>query len=115
MRNTQLPQAFAPEGRPSSNDPENVVLYRRNPAIPHASLSSDELALLDAAQGMYYGLNGPATRIWELLEKPRSLGDICQVLLAEFEVDPAECERDTRDLIARLQAVALVGGTGKGD
>ena len=111
MRNTQLPQALVPQGRPSSNDPD-VVLYRRNPAIPQASLSSDEMALLDAAQGMYYGLNGPATRIWELLEKPRSLGDICQVLLAEFEVDPADCERDTRDFIARLQAVALVVGTG---
>ena len=85
--------------------------YVRNPAILAASLGADELALLDAARGKYFGLNSPGSRIWELLETPRTIGDLCETLIVEFAVDPAECAQDTRELIAEMVEATIVLGT----
>lgn len=82
--------------------------YVRNPSIFDASLGPDETALLSAAQGRYYSLNGPAGRIWDLLAAPMSVSEICGVLLEEFDVDPDHCRRDTTELIAELVSDELV-------
>jgi hypothetical protein len=91
-----------------SDDRGLGLQYVRDPAVLGASLGGEEMALLGAAQGKYYGLNGPATRIWELLEQPRTIGEICEILMGEFDVEPAQCERDTRELIAGLAEERLV-------
>jgi Coenzyme PQQ synthesis protein D (PqqD) len=59
------------------------------------------MALLSVARVKYYGRNGAAARIWELLETPRTVASTCEALIAEFDVEPAECERDTRELTPR--------------
>jgi hypothetical protein len=93
----------------SSEQPE--PRYSRLPGVLSAKLGEDELALLGASQGKYYGLNATATRIWELLETPRTLRELCDLLVSEFDVDRAECERETSDLIAELTAEGLVAIT----
>lgn len=90
----------------ASGAPE--LRYVRNPAILAASLGADELALLDAARGKYFGLNSPGMRIWELLETPKTLGELCETLVGEFAVDPAACARDTRELLAEMSAERIV-------
>jgi hypothetical protein len=42
--------------------------------------------------GRYYGLNAVGRRIWELLEKPMTVAEICARLCEEFEVDAQSCE-----------------------
>lgn len=87
---------------------ELKLIYARNSQIVSASLGIDEMALLSVARGKYYGLNGPATRIWEILDKPRTASEVCRALLAEFDVDPEICRLDTRDLLEELVAEGLV-------
>ena len=84
------------------------VRHVRNPHVLGASLNADEVVLLSVARAKYYGLNGPAARIWELLETPRTVAAICEALIAEFDVEPAECERETRELIAEMKVEGLV-------
>jgi hypothetical protein len=53
-----------------------------------------ETALMSVDQGKYYGLDPIGSRIWALLEEARPVVDLCALLLAEFEVEPARCQQD---------------------
>jgi hypothetical protein len=64
---------------------------------------ADETVVLDLGAGMYYGLDVVGTRIWSLIQEPRSVDAVRAVLLAEYAVDPKRCERE---LVAFLQELA---------
>ncbi len=74
----------------------------------------EESVLLDADSGTYYGLNAVGTRVWKLIQEPRSLVEVRDVLVLEFDVDPELCERDLHNLadelvrrgLAEMQSVA---------
>lgn len=67
-----------------------------------------EAVILDIDSGNYYGLDGVGARVWELLERPRTLGEICDVVLDEYEVSREVAESDIRGLIAELGEKGLV-------
>jgi hypothetical protein len=68
----------------------------------------NEVVMLSIAQGTCYGLNLVGSRIWSLLAKPTRIGDLCATLLAEYEVDPRDCERQVLDLLEELRAEGLI-------
>jgi hypothetical protein len=55
-----------------------------------------------------YTLNEVAARIWELLDGERDIGTICHMIVAEFEVDPAEVETDVVEFIQQLAHAGVV-------
>ncbi len=65
----------------------------------------DESVILSVNDGMYYGLDALGTLIWGLLERPRGVSEVCEIIREKYEVDPLECEQAVlallRDLIAR--------------
>ena len=67
-----------------------------------------ELAILNTRTGTYYGLNEMASHVWELLGKTRTLKDICESILDEYAVEPAQCEQDVLNLITELAQHELV-------
>ena len=67
-----------------------------------------ELVALHVDNGTCYGFNGTATRIWGLIEQPRRLSELKEELLREFDVDPATCEAQLRELLDELAADGLV-------
>jgi hypothetical protein len=69
---------------------------------------ADEAVILDFNAGIYYGLNPVAARVWTLIQEPRTVAEIRDALLAEFEVDADRCERDLRELLHDLRAKDLV-------
>lgn len=73
-----------------------------------AGLGSGKAALLGGDMSNYYGVEGPGLRIWELLAAETSIGDICGRLVEEYDVERADCERETIAFIAGLVAEALV-------
>lgn len=75
--------------------------------VIHSNLA-DEVVLLDLKSGVYHGLEAVGARIWELLSEPVSVRQVRDTLLAEYEVDPAECEQDLLQLIAELRNHGLV-------
>ncbi len=77
--------------------------------VARDQVSSDlggETAILNFRTGTYYGLNAVGVRIWDLIQEPRSVGDIRDVLVNEYEVEPGRCESD---LVALLQLLAEEG------
>jgi len=86
--------------------PDSIII--RTSQLPAAELGPDDTVLLDAERGVYYGLEGPARQIWDKLNQETTLHDICQALGEEYDVEPEQCESDTRDFIVELIENGLV-------
>jgi hypothetical protein len=68
----------------------------------------DETVILDLASGTYYGLDPVGARIWQLMAEGQSLAQVCEVMLAEYEVSRDDIERDVLALVQTLLARQLV-------
>ena len=60
--------------------------------ILHAPVGAEETVMMNVTAGRYHGLNAAASRIWELLETPKTIAQICAQICEEFEVDAQTCE-----------------------
>lgn len=67
-----------------------------------------EAVILSMSSGLYHGLNSVGTRIWKLLQRPRTVGAIRDELLAAYEVDPATCLADLLRLLEELREAELI-------
>ena len=68
----------------------------------------DDLVLFDVPNGKFYGLDNIATRVWELVEQPVPVRQVCAQLMAEFDVDEQTCESDTLELMETLCDAKLI-------
>ena len=66
------------------------------------------VVMMSIEQEMYFGLEGTAGRIWELLSAPQSIESICQQLTQEFDIETASCEADVRGFLSQLLEEGLV-------
>ncbi|MCH6258786.1 PqqD family peptide modification chaperone [Puniceicoccaceae bacterium K14] len=82
-----------------SLDPETIVV--RSTEILGSEIE-EQTVMMDVKNGNYYGLGETGSRIWQLIEKPISIAVLCDMLVGEFSVDPAQCLSDTVDFIATL-------------
>ena len=55
-----------------------------------------------------YSFNGTGTLIWKLLESPKTVSEIATVVAREYEVEPAQAERDVTSFVEEMKAVGLV-------
>ena len=67
-----------------------------------------EAVLLHMDQGIYYGLNSVASRVWQLVQTPREIAAIVSQVQLEFDVERERCAQDVRELVARLAQAQLV-------
>lgn len=67
-----------------------------------------ELVGLHIDNGYCYGFNPTATRIWALIETPKSVTQLCDELSEEFEVSPEDARPDVVALLEQLQREKLV-------
>ncbi|MBZ5696732.1 MAG: PqqD family peptide modification chaperone [Acidobacteriia bacterium] len=68
----------------------------------------EEAAILNLKNTVYYGLNPVGARVWSLLQQPRSIGELRDALLDEYDVETERCERDLLDLLENLRAEGLI-------
>jgi hypothetical protein len=68
----------------------------------------DELVMMDIDQGKYFSLNPVATRVWDLLEMPLSVDDLCLLLVDEYEVEPGQCRDEVEEHLAEMVKTGLV-------
>jgi hypothetical protein len=73
---------------------------------------NDEVALLQLDSALYFGLRGVGAQIWSSLEQPRSIADICNDVVREFDVTPADCRDDVIKFLASLQEAGLIEAEG---
>lgn len=72
------------------------------------SMIDDEVVMLSLKNGEYYALNSVASRIWELIEKRKSVKELTEVLVEEFEVDEETCLRDTLECLTDFREKKLI-------
>ena len=78
------------------------------PAQVVARQVGEETVILDLASGTYFGLDATGARIWQLMVEGKTLAEICEVMLAEYEVSREAIESDVLDLAEDLCAKQLI-------
>lgn len=67
-----------------------------------------ESVLLDPVSGRYFGLNEVGTRIFELLSEPRSVSELVDALVQEYEVGEGRLKRDVEQFVSDMMSRGLV-------
>lgn len=67
-----------------------------------------DTVILHLGSGTYYGLNAVGSTIWNLIQEPRTIEEIRDTLLQQYEADAGECERDLLNLLDELTEAGLV-------
>lgn len=80
--------------------PLNTVITR-HPDMLSAEIGG-EAVMMSIEKGAYFGLNPVATRIWDLIEQPKSLAELIAAIFEEYEVTPEQCEADVREFSADM-------------
>jgi hypothetical protein len=84
----------------------DTVIARR--PDPLTAPVDGELVMLDPRKSVYFGLDRIGHRIWDLLERPQSIGELCGTLEREFEVSPETCQADVLAFVDRMAQADLV-------
>jgi Coenzyme PQQ synthesis protein D (PqqD) len=53
-------------------------------------------------KGVYFGLNEVGTLIWNQVQQPRKVQEICDAILGEYEVSNEQSERELLTLLGEL-------------
>ena len=75
---------------------------------PVTSEMTNEVAILDPKSGMYFGLDHVGARIWELIQEPKSVKDIRDTILEEYDVEVDRCEQDLFGLFRAMSVNGLI-------
>jgi hypothetical protein len=84
----------------------NTTYIRNNETI--SGRLNDELVMMDIPKGKYFSLNPVATHIWDLLEHPLSLEELCGKLIEEYEVDSVQCTKEVEVHLKEMNKLGLV-------
>jgi hypothetical protein len=78
------------------------------PAQVMARQVGEETVILDLASGTYFGLDPVGARIWQAMSEGKTFAEVCEVMLAEYEVTREDIERDVLRLAEELRAKQLI-------
>ncbi len=68
----------------------------------------DETVIFNTRYEKYYGLNDVGTRVWTLIQQPRTFAEIVSIVTQEYDVEPARFERDLTKLLQDLESAQLI-------
>lgn len=71
----------------------------------------EEIVILGLRDSVYYGLSDVGARIWDLIQTPRTVDEILNALVAEYEVTAADAASDLDRLLRELETQGLVAIT----
>jgi len=84
-----------------------MIRYIRNSKTISGRLS-DEMVMMDIDHGKYFSLNPVATRIWDLLERPLTIDELCLILMNEYNVDTELCRTDVDEYLSVMVTIGMV-------
>jgi hypothetical protein len=61
-----------------------------------------EAVLLNLKTGVYFGLDGVGTRIWQLLGEHEALSEVVRAMQREYDVTEERCTEDVMALVTRM-------------
>jgi hypothetical protein len=84
---------------------DNIVVQDNEPI---ASKVEDEVVVMSIRANAIFGLGTVGSEIWNLIQTPCRVADICTALVRDFDVDAATCEREVLDFLESLAARELI-------
>jgi len=87
---------------------DNETKFSRNEDEFLCTQVDEETVMMHTETGKYYGLNEISTHIWQLLENQLSTADLVKNLVDEYNVEPATCEEDTKNLLAGMLHLKMI-------
>lgn len=90
---------------------DTVVVASRDQVA--ADLAS-EFIILGLRDGVYYGVDGVAARLWTLVQQETRVGDLVRIISAEYAVPDERCRGDVLSFLADCEARGLVSRVGDG-
>lgn len=87
-----------------------VILSSRVQRAPSvlSAMVDDDVVLMDVSSGQYYGLQETARAIWQRLQEPVLVSDLCLSLAQEYAVPREVLEADTVEYLNRLAESGLL-------
>lgn len=87
-------------------------IYSQDPQIVARKIAGEVILVpvrknVDEYENIYT-LNETAARAWELLDGQRSVGEVIEVILDEFEIGRAQAEADLGELILNLVEIGAL-------
>jgi hypothetical protein len=68
-----------------------------------AAKIGEEMVMMSVESGVYLGVNEVGARVWEMIEEPKELSELCAGLAAEFEVTDEVCRAEVESFLADLE------------
>jgi Coenzyme PQQ synthesis protein D (PqqD) len=68
----------------------------------------DEIVILNPARDNYVGLNAIGCVIWDLIEQPREVAELCRTLSGEFDATPDQIAADLLSFLAEMAEERIV-------
>ena len=89
------------------------ALIARSPAALHTELG-EKIVMMSLESGAYCELDPVGATIWRKLEQPQRFGDLCDALVAEYDVQADVCKADVAAFIQQLRDFDAITITAEG-
>ena len=83
------------------------TVISRNESVMFTDLG-ETVITMNIDSGYYHELNAVASRIWQIIETPKSVQQVCAQLVDEYDVGAEECERDVVEFLGDFDRLRLV-------
>ncbi len=90
---------------PAPIGPNSIITRNEKPVAVEVDRT---VVMMSLDQGMYFGLEGTGPKIWALLDRPRSVTQLCEELMKEFDIDADSCRREVCGFLEELRRAELV-------
>ncbi len=81
---------------------------RRNPEVTWNETGQGSVFLVDGAGDGMYELKGLAGELWQSFDGSRTLGEIAESILREYEIDRDTVYQDLAELVADMERRGLL-------
>ena len=81
--------------------------YTRRPGLNAVEMDG-ELVMMGLEQGEYFGMRGVAASIWQHLDEPRTLDELCGLVSQEYDTTSTACRPDVEAFVDDLLTRRLV-------
>jgi len=90
----------------STIKPDSIVVASQDQVS--GELTDGETVVLNLKDGVYYGLDSIGSEILKLIQEPKTVQDVRDILLQHYDVESEVCERDLVVLLTEMADKDLI-------
>lgn len=84
----------------------NTVVVQKEDLL--SSELDGDTVLMSVTQASYYGLDSTSQRIWNMIAQPCRVADLCERLVADYDVERTTCEQHVCAFLTELNTEGLI-------